>query len=324
MLNLILVPLDGSPFGERAIPLALRVARHTGASVELVHVREPVVMAAGTSMPDPRLDDELGQGMRAALERVRERTARKWGLPVSAAYLVGPVVPMLETHVQERGASLVVMTSHGRGGLSRSWLGSVADALVRRVEVPVLIARSRAAARAGIETPPFRRILVPLDGSSLAEEAITHALDIGADRQTETLLLRVVEPDLLMAGTRGQGGGAIEKGRLAAEEREAEDYLAQVAERVRRPGRPVNTVVVAHWHPARAILEVAAEREADLIALSTHARRPLARFFIGSVADKVIRGAPVPTLVSRPSVVASEQEEQSGLDAELAEPSMRA
>lgn len=303
MFSLILVPLDGSPFGERAIPLALRVARHTGAEVELVHVHEPTVFGGGAPMVDTRLDVELAQGMRATLERVRARTARKSGLPVSAAFLLGPVVPTLEEHVQARGVSLVVMTTHGRGGMSRSWLGSVADSLLRRVQVPVLIARARAAARAGIETPPFRRVLVPLDGSSLAEDALAHALAIGADRQTETLLLRVVGPEMLLAASRVQAAGPIEKGRLAAEEREAEDYLARVAERVRRPGRPVNTMVVAHWQPARAILDVAAEREVDLIALSTHGRRPVSRFFLGSVADKVIRGAAVPTLVSRPSAV---------------------
>lgn len=321
MLRLILVPLDGSPFGERAIPLALCVARRTGASVELVHVREPAVFGGGTPMVDTRLDAELKEETRAALERLRERTARRSGLPVSAALLEGPVIPTLEAHVQARSVSLVVMTTHGRGGMSRSWLGSVADALLRRIEVPMLIARSRAAARAGIGTPLFRRILVPLDGSPLAEEAVAHALDIGADQQIETLLLKVVGLELL-AAARVQGAGPIEESRLAVEKQEAEEYLVRVAERVRRPGRPVNTLVVAHWQPARAILDTAAEREVDLIALSTHARRPLARFLLGSVADKVIRGASMPTLVSRPSTVVTHGEGHTVIEAQRAESSM--
>ena len=241
-----------------------------------------------------------------------ETQRRPSGLPVSAAFLDGPVIPTLEAHVQSRGVSLVVMTTHGRGGMSRSWLGSVADALLRRVEVPILVTRSRAAARAGIEKPPFRRVLVPLDGSALAEEALAHALDIGADQRTEYLLLRVAKSEVFMAAARLQGAGPIDKGGLAAEEREAEDYLGRVAERVRRPGRPVKTLVVSHSQPARAILDVAAEREVDLVALSTHARRPVARFLLGSIADKVIRGAKVPTLVSTPSAVASAGEGRRG------------
>ena len=307
MFSLILVPLDGSPFGERAIPLALRVARQTGAAVELVHVQERVVYSGSARVPDRTLDDDLVEEMRVTLERRAEHTARKSGLSVSATVLHGAVIPTLEAHIRARAVSLVVMTTHGRGGVSRAWLGSVADGLLRRVEVPMLIARSRVAARTGTDAPPFSRVLIPLDGSALAEEALTHASAIAADENTEFLLLRVVLPESFMSTARAQGARPFDEGQLASE-REAEHYLVRVAERVRRQGRTVTTQVAHHVQPARAILDVAKEREIDLIALSTNARRPLSRFFLGSVADKVIRGAAVPTLVSTPSVAESSED----------------
>ena len=314
MYRTILVPLDGSPFGERAIPLALRIARHTGAALELAHVHEHVTYGGMAPAADRRLDADVKQGMRKELEALRDRLAAKVGLPVTASFLEGEVVPALQAHVESRGIDLVVMTTHGRGGVSRAWLGSVADGLVRRLHIPVVFARPRTAGRGGVDAPPVRRVVVPLDGSPFAEEVLERALRLGTPNRTEYLLLRVVTPIPAVPLPYPGGDTPVHESELEWQEQEAERYLTAVAERVRRPGVPVNVRVVTHAQPARAILDVARELDADLIALSAHGHGTLGRLLLGSVADKVIRGAAVPTLVYRPPALTVDEVDTRGAD----------
>lgn len=308
MYRLILVPLDDSPFSARAIPLALRIARHTGGSIELVHVHERVVYGSGAPAADRLLDMDIRRDMREKLEALRDRVAAKAGLPVTASFLDGEIASALQAHVESRGIDLVVMTTHGRGGPSRAWLGSVADALVRRLRVPILLARSRTVGPVGVAAPPVRRVLVALDGSPIAEEVLERALALGTPNQTEYLLFRVVTPAAAVPlRYPGDPVGSVlaypsEIG-LATEA--ARNYLVGVAERIRRPGVPVNVRVAVHTQPARAIIDMAHEVDADLVALVTHGHGSLVRVLLGSVADKVIRGARVPTLVYRPEAVAA-------------------
>ena len=314
MYRTILVPLDGSAFSERAIPLALRIARHTGAALELTHVHGHVTYGGSAPAPDRRLDTDIKQGMREELEALRDRVAAKAGLPVTASFLEGEVVPALQGHIESRGIDLVVMTTHGRGGVSRAWLGSVADALVRRLHVPVLLSRARTTGRGGVDAPPVRRVLVSLDGSPFAEQVLERALRLGTPNRTEYLLLRVVTPMPTVPLPYPGGDAPIHESELQWQEHQAEGYLTAVAERIRRPGVPVNVRVVTHAQPARAILDVARERDADLIALSAHGHGALGRMMLGSVADKVIRGAAVPTLVYRPPAVTVDEIETRSAD----------
>lgn len=300
MYRTILVPLDGSPFSERAIPLVIRVARHTGATIGLAHVHDPMVF--------PGYDAEGKQLMHAALDRLRGHTAARTGLRVTAHFLEGEIVPALRVRIEEGGVDPVVMATHGRGGMSRAWLGSVADALVRELRIPLLLTRPRAPSRRDADAPPSRRTLVPLDGSPYAEGVLEHALALGAANYTELLLLRIVTPlpalpDLYTGGATAFGGGATPFGGDDVEQqvREAERYLGVAAGRLRRPGVPVNTHVLVHAQPARAILDFAREWDADLVALTTHGHGTLARLVLGSVADKVLRGATGPVLIYRPA-----------------------
>ena len=308
MYQTILVPLDGSPFGERAIPLALRVARAAGATVALAHVREPFAAgraaAAGT-----RRSSNSEAASRAMLAGLRERIEAAAGLPVTASLLDGEIAPALQAHVEASASDLVVMTAHGHGGAERAWLGSVAEALVHQLRVPVLLAWPRVVGHGRAGAPPFRRILVPLDGSSLAEEVLDHAVAAGAWGHTGYLLLQVVTPGAAGSEPHAAGVARTDDADLERRRRDAMCYLAAVAERVRRPGVAVNVEVVVHPRPARAILSVARARDVELIALTTHGEgalvQPLAGSVAGSVADEVIRGAGVPTLLYRPAAVAA-------------------
>ena len=136
MYKQILVPLDGSAFAEAALPLALEVSRRTGANVHIVTVLEPV-----TSFAYEGWEGAAVEWSQKYLEDVLDRIEGNAGGDVSSAVLSGHTVEMLDGAAEEKGADLVVMASHGRGALSRMWLGSVADGFVRNTDLPVIVVR---------------------------------------------------------------------------------------------------------------------------------------------------------------------------------------
>jgi len=297
MLRLILVPLDGSPFGEQALPTARRLAERDGARVELVHVFEPLppyVLVEGAPPPDPALHEALRKDRASYLDAVAEWWRRDTGVTVTATLLDGPVTRTLAEHIASQRVDLVVMTTHGRSGLSRVWFGSVASALMRESSAPVLLIRPNEGGSRTQPAPSFGRVLIPVDGSRESEEAIDHAVTVAGDAGVVHILLHVVTPVFYLTET------------VAAvypdedELRFEEAYLRKLAERLQGRGLAVETRLLQHAQPARAILECAEDSRADLIALETHGRCGMARLALGSVTDKVVRASPVPVLVHRP------------------------
>jgi nucleotide-binding universal stress UspA family protein len=305
MFRTIMVPLDGSSFGEYALPLALGIARCAGARVELVHVCTPL----GPNVFGGALDAPvLG---RARLAQLRERghtyidrlatcLSERWEIAITTTVLDGDAADMLYNHAHASGADLVVMTTHGYGPLGRAWMGSVADTLVRRLPMPLLLARPHAEALdllEAIHERPFAHVLIPLDGSALAEEVIEPALALGQLMEAEYTLLEAIEAPVLGYAPAAQVAGlddqVLEQWRADALAR-----IERVAGRMRERGVVVHTCV-AYGPPAVTIIEYAREHAADLIALTTHGRGGAMRLLLGSVADKVVRGAGVPVLIQR-------------------------
>ncbi len=305
MYRSLLVPLDGSPFGEQALPLALGIARRAGASLEVVHVLPP--LASVYASLEPRLETQMRSRGQDYLDGIARRLQGTAPVHVTTTLLEGLPDEVLETHAATRRPDLIVMTTHGRGRLGRFWMGSVADYLLRHLALPLLLVRPRE------DNPPDpdpgpRHVLLPLDGSPLAEQMIEPAVALGALTGADFTLLRVIKPVLPAAFAlehAGAGSGVqhlldeIEKTH-AAVRRDAELYLEGVAARLRERGLKVRTRVADEEQPALAILHEAASLPIDLIALQTHGRGGLARLVLGSVADKVVRGAAVPVLVQRP------------------------
>ncbi len=314
MTNSILVPLDGSPASEEALPLALAIAHARGATVELVHVHELAPPFGNAPAFDTALDVEEARHMREPIAALAERLTRAHGVPVSTTLLIGPVVPTIEQHAVDQQAGLIVMTTHGRGGLSRAWLGSVADRLIRARPSPVLLVRPDSDGPRQAKWPPAR-VLVPLDSTPLSEEAFTPLAELVSPDGTELVLLRVVEPfpplepfpDVAIVVDRSGTQAALDAAN-AEQLKAAEHDLEGTAERLRESGRRVRTHVAVQSSAARAILEYANETEVDLIALATHGRGVLARAFMGSVADKVMRGATMPVLIVPPPRTAAAAE----------------
>jgi nucleotide-binding universal stress UspA family protein len=287
MYRTILVPLDGSKLAEQALPLALSIARRAHANLKLVRVHRPGA--------------QLTPGNRKAVTQGEQNyltaMAAAAGMPAETALLDGPVASTLCKHAQEVRASLMVMTTHGRGPLSRFWLGSTTDDLVRHTPVPLLVFRPHP------DKPPaadfaFHRILVPLDGSDVAEEAIGPAAEMARIMGARLTFLRVVEPVPLVAPDGLVYTPATLDTSLMDElNDQAQKYVDHAAARWQGEGLTVETRVIVNDLPAAAVLEAAAGH--DLIAVATHGRSRMARLFLGSVADKVVRGAACPVLVVR-------------------------
>jgi nucleotide-binding universal stress UspA family protein len=309
MLRLIVVPLDGSSFGEQPLPLAIRIAERQRAELELVHVYEMIMPYSAQGAPpfDPTLDADLRRDRRSYLESVAQWVRRNTSAKVTATILSGDdVAGALAEHLAERRADLAVMATHGRGGLSRIWVGSVANDLVRSSDTPVLLVRPTESGTRETKSQPFRHALLPLDGTVADEEAIEDAMAVAGDAGVEFLLMHVVVPVVYLAEP-------VETALLTetAIESAMAQYLEEVASRIRSRGFTVSTRVVVDPSPVHAILELANERGADLIAMETHARTGVSRLLLGSVTDKVIRAARVPVLVHRRRAVAERSAAES-------------
>ncbi len=310
MYRSLLVPLDGSKFGEHALPLALGIAQRARATVQLLHVHPPLAAAyaEGHLFIDGSLDLEFKERQRTYLERLVQRLEKVSPVRVTTTVLDGEVAPTIRSAAESTGASLVVMTTHGRGALARLWLGSVADELVRELSMPLLLVRPGETPPDLANPPALKHVLLPLDGTPLAEQMIEPAVALGGLTGAEYTLLRVIKP-VMPVSYPLHGASLGEEARLLLDRmetmygqlrQEARDYLEGVADGLRARGLKVQTQVAVEMQPAVAILTEAGARGADLIALETHGRRGLARLFLGSVADKVLRGAAVPLLVHRP------------------------
>ncbi len=291
----ILVPLDGSPFGEAALPTALGLASAMSARLELVSVygHEPLVSEWRLGAP------QVQEWFEHYLDDLCDRIATVADASISSKVITGPVATRLEEWSKRSGADLIVMATHGRGPLSRAWLGSVADHVVRHVTIPVLLIRPADDTAVDLAAAPrFDRILIALDGSKRAEASLEWATRIGF--QAAYILVRSVPPHYAPSPYLPHVIEETQRA-LETESQEAAGYLAKVERQLRTAGLHVETEVLVGAQPASAILTAAEEFAANLIAIGTHGRGGIAKLMLGSVADKVVRAASAPVLVIRPA-----------------------
>ena len=314
MYRSIVVPLDGSPFAEQAVAVALTIAESCGAQVTLIRAWDPANYRYTSELTPPFLTPGAQDRLDATqyLATLASRLASGTAVTIDTAVLAGQPVDAINEHLTSSGADLVVMSTHGLTGWSRAWIGSVADALVRVATVPILLCRPADTAAPAVASG-FKCVLIPLDGSSEGEQILAHAADIGAGCVDRFVLFRVERPVRMPVHPYVYAGGSFETDEAATEEavRQARNYLTGMAEwlRARCPRATVDVEVRVSDRPSGAIVEAATDYKADLVALTTHARRGV-RLVLGSVADKVLRGTHGSLLVLRPSA-AREQSRES-------------
>jgi nucleotide-binding universal stress UspA family protein len=276
MLQKILVPSDGSSLSECALPLAKAVASAQGAEVVFAQVVE-LPRWTGAE-PDGYVSADVYDEIISALEDEARRNldslaalAQQAGIRTSSVLRQGsPSIALLDIETEQH-PDLVVMGSHGRTGLARFTLGSVADRLVREGTAPVLVVRSF-----GAEATRLQRALVPLDGSDVAEEALQITRELAGKPLRAILLVRAVA--------------------TPTEQSAATDYLERTAQKMRDSGLQVDTAVRVS-EPATAI--EASAPSVDLVIMATHGRGGIDRMRHGSVAERATRHLGVPVLLVR-------------------------
>jgi nucleotide-binding universal stress UspA family protein len=292
VIKRIVVSLDGSDFGERALPMARAICQVTGAAMTLVSVIP--VKGLLRILPSSRGaggDVEAGQVEREGYLAELAGRMRAAGIKTDYFVAAGPVAEAIEAVVEDTDADILVMSTRGRSGMSRFLMGSVANAVVQLITRPVLLLRP---AELSTEVPPqINKVLVTLDGSSFSERVLPYAKTLAQAIDGEILLLTVPEvPEPEMYGPMYD---AVEELRHKAEAN-AERYLHGVANGLREEGANVRAIITGS-RPATTIVEVAEQEHADLIMLATHGRGGMQRLMVGSVADRVVHHAGCPVFL---------------------------
>lgn len=285
-IRVILVPLDRSERAERALPVAERLAAAFNSTLLLAQVSEPV--ATLRDFPGPaivpgvyrELSEIEDQLTREYLDRIGA-SVRDKGLAVVTRGLHGQPAPILLDLEESEHVDLVVMASHGHGGIERFAFGSVADRILRHGTAPVLVVRPWGDER---RYQSLAHALLPLDGSTTAEAAFSMVQALAGDPVHHVTLLRVVDPDV-----------------PAGETEAARAYLQATRERLSAElgdrGCAVDELV-RYGGAAEQIVD-ASQEGYDLLIVSTHGRTGPRRWVLGSVADRVLQGARIPVLLVR-------------------------
>lgn len=323
MFNRILVPLDGSSRAEQAIPIAVRMAHKSGGSVLLLRVCTTLHNYARSGIESAMYS--LENMMKAEREEVSNYLARMATSDTLEGIGTVPIIaegaPALHIlmEAKDHEADVIVMCSHGDTGLKRWLLGSVAEKVVRHSPIPVLVLREGTGVLA--ETSPEERyatrILVPLDGSSLAEEALIPAAHLSAALSHPLPAeLRLVQILPLIQWwkdtTKHAAPHDLDTDEYREDVAEAQAYLDGVALRLRTGDLAtmplqISTRVALASDTAGMIVDTAEghtlienEYSGDLIAMATHGRSGFRRWLLGTTAERVLSATHLPLFVIRP------------------------
>jgi nucleotide-binding universal stress UspA family protein len=288
MFKRILVPLDGSELAERALEPALVLARRAEAELLLVHVPErvrmPVSDLAGHNPYWPQMAmDELHYEGRDYLNRFQYDVSYR-DVALRTLLLDGDVRDViLETAVSEQ-VDLIIMSTHGRTGLRRLVLGSVAESVLRMTPCPVLVLRNRI---------DFSRMMIALDGSELAELVLEPAMALAQMFDMPMVLARVEDEmnghdSRHLYAVNQMEPGLGEQVRRTYEEL-AEKYLQKLIAQRNETMPAVQCVVARSDDPAQALLKLADLNKCDLVAVTTHGRTGFSRLVYGSVTEHLLR-----------------------------------
>ncbi len=307
-MHTIVVPLDGSAAAESILPTALNVAKRLNSRLVLLSVFDspaiplpPAMLwggeVAGESIADDPVHTEKDRLVKSLESSARLLNDADPAVEVRTVLLEGAVGESISRYAQEEDARLIIISTHGYGGVSRVWLGSVSDYVVRHSTASVLLVRPTPMPDFDSNSGSFKRVLIPVDGSSFSEQIINVATQLAGRDDVGYTLFRVVPPLNAIQGLRDSDVSFTEKS--ADIRREADRQLTKLEQAVWANGFDADSHIRESAQPAQAILRFAFESDTDLIAMSTHGRGSIGKIILGSVADKVLRGSTVPVLLRR-------------------------
>lgn len=305
-LSDIVVATDGSDPAAAAVDAAIGLAAGTGATLHACTVVNP--FPTGQKLTD------LRRHRTEANERVESTASRAEEAGVDAVGTVREGVPADEllAYVDEVGADMVVIGTHGRGGARRVLLGSVAEAVVRTADIPVLVVHGDGERR---EWGAQSRVMLATDGSDAVIPAERIGIDLAAALGARVTAVSAVDEARALANV---GGGVLTNDTIESVKRaltdRATDAVDRVLERATDAGVDADSEVIA-GEPSRAICGYARDSDADLVVVGTHGRTGVRRVVLGSVAERILRAADRPVLV----VPASAETFEGGENAAVAD-----
>ncbi len=274
----ILVPLDGSQLSEGILPYARALAKAFKIPIELLEVIDPDTIEASSRCPDQSVLDIVEADMKMTCADYLNKTARSLqpSLTVNCSVEIGNPAEVIVDRASAHTGTLIAMATHGRSGVQRWFLGSVADKVLLAGANPLLLVRTVSKGQPSDEAP-LETILVPLDGSSLAELVLPHVAAIAKKMKLEVVFIRV------------HSAPAKAKG-----------YLDRKVQQLREKGINRASYVLPGGDVAGNIIDIARETPNNLVAMCTHGRSGIGRWVLGSITSRVVRHCGDSVLIVRP------------------------
>ena len=300
MYSKIVVPLDGSPAAECALPLVRTLARRLTLPVTLFGVIDLREISRDVTAADGLLflDGMVDQESRRMADYVNKMAESLGAVALTAPSDKGAAETIVETAAADKN-SFIVMATHGRSGLNRFLLGSTAEKVLRASDNPVLLVKATETA-VGAGEAALTSIVVPLDGSELAERVLPAVTELAQKLDLEVILMRAYA---IPYGAYSAGEGFYDpvhlETLLTMVKQEAFEYLETKVAALQRQGLSKVSFVAKEGLSADEIIKLARETPANLVAMSSHGRSGVKRLVLGSVTETVVRHSGDPVLVLR-------------------------
>ena len=299
MYSKIVVPLDGSTAAECALPMVRALARRLALAVDLLSVVDLREIARDVSAAEGLFLDRLAEDDSRHSADYLGKIAKTLGAAAVTTRCERGIAAetIIETAAADKN-SLIVMATHGRSGLNRFLLGSVAEKVLRGSSNPVLLVKASEPVATQGEAP-LTSVIVPLDGSELAEGVLPTVTELALKLDLEVFLVRAYA---IPYGAYSAGEGFYDPVHLDAFlqmlKQETFDYLENKVAELKRKGLKVS-YVAKEGLSADEIIKFARETPANLVAMSSHGRSGIKRWVLGSVTETVVRHSGDPVLISR-------------------------
>jgi len=296
MYTKMLIPLDGSKTAEQVLPFARILAARLKLPVELLDVIDISAMSAHIASDKARfLDTLIAEGERVSREYLDEIAAGLSGVIVTSTVARGSAADAIIEHAATEKGTLIAMATHGRSGLSRWMLGSVAEKVLRGSHNPLFLVRVHEEGATN-DAAMIKSIVVPLDGSELAESVLPTAMEVAKALDLEVHLCRAYE----LAASVYQGSEDYLPNydeMLREVKEETENYLAEKAAALKAAGLSRVSAVALAGSGAEEIIRYTQTHRDALVVMCTHGRSGISRWFLGSVTERVVRHSDHPVLV---------------------------
>lgn len=295
MFDSILVPLDGSELAECTLPHAIAVARSFDAEMTLLRMLENNQSGAFTEMFDP-LNWQINKTQATLYLEKRRIQCQEAGLRTRAAVLEGLVAEGITEYAHSQGMKLIILSSHGQGGLTQWGISSVTQKIILSAPTSILIVRARQQAYTAI--PPYQRILVPLDGSQRAENVLPIVTQMGQIHQSEIHFVQVVQtPDMVRQMPPVYEDIVLSDRIVARNRAEGVRYLEEVQARSCLKGVTIQTHLMTSDNPAMELHRIVEQEKIDMVTLSAHGYSGNHQWPYGNIVNNFILYSKVPLLI---------------------------